>query len=141
MLGPARFALVAGSVIVALAVSALAGEQPSKGKAERGRLEGTWEHALEGAPGHRQVRIINQTHFVWVTYEREGGKPLLLGGGTYTFDGKTYKEKYEFGGPGLPAELVGKEQTFTAELEGDQWTHAGTLSNGFRVREVWNRVK
>src|SRR5262249_18443095 len=102
MLGSARFALVTGSVVVALAAPALADEQPPKGKAERGRLEGTWEHALPGEPGHRQVKVINLTHFVWVTYVRDGGQPLLVRGGTYTFDGKTCKEKYEFGGPGLP---------------------------------------
>jgi hypothetical protein len=110
-------------------------------KAGRGRLEGTWEHTFENAPEHRQVKIINQTHFVWVTYVRADGKPLLMGGGTYTFDGKTYKEKYEFGGPGLPAELVGKEQTFTAELDGDMWTHTGTLSNDFFVKEIWHLVR
>jgi hypothetical protein len=26
-------------------------------------------------------------------------------------------------------------------LDGDTWTHAGTLSNDFRVREIWRRVK
>ena len=87
------------------------------------------------------MKIINRTHFVWVTYSRADGKPLLLGGGTYTVEGKKYKEKFEFGGPGLLAELVGKEQTFTAEVEGDRWTLTGTLSNGFDVREVWRKVK
>jgi hypothetical protein len=110
-------------------------------KAQRGPLEGTWEHTFENAPAQRQLKIINQTHYVWVTYRREDGRPLVLGGGTYTFDGKTYKEKPEFGGPGLPVELIGKEQTFTAEIKADEWTHSGTLSNGFRVREVWRRVK
>jgi hypothetical protein len=109
--------------------------------AGRGRLEGTWEHTFDDAPQHRQVKIINQTHFVWVTYVRADGRPLLMGGGTYTFDGKTYTEKYEFGGPGLPAELVGKVQTFAAELEGNTWRHTGTLSNDFFVREIWRRVR
>jgi len=107
----------------------------------RSKVEGTWEHTFANAPQHRQVKIINHTHFVWVTYNREDGKPLLVGGGTYTIDGKKYKEKYEFGGPDLPAELVGKEQTFTAEIEEGKWTHIGTLSNGFEVNEVWRKVK
>jgi hypothetical protein len=131
------------------AVLALAGgvgmgsteDKPRPEEAGRGRLEGTWEHTFEDAPEHRQVKILNQTHFVWVTYVRADGRPLLMGGGTYTFDGKTYKEKYEFGGPGLPAELVGKEQTFTAELDGDTWAHTGTLSNEFFVKEIWHRVR
>ena len=87
------------------------------------------------------MKIINQTHFVWVTYNREDGRPLLLGGGTCTFDGKTYKENYEFGGPGIPAELVGKQQVFTAELDKDKWTHSGTLTNGVRVEEIWRKVR
>jgi hypothetical protein len=117
-----------------------ADDQPPKEKAGRGGLEGTWELFHEAPPARRQVKIINQTHFVWVTYVREDGRPLLSGGGTYTFDGKTYKENYEFGGPALPAELVGKEQTFTAELDGDTWRHKGTLSNDFVVDETWHRV-
>lgn len=138
MFASTRNAMVASLVAVTLVA---ASTEPSQNKVGRGPLEGTWEHTFKNAPEHRQVKIINQTHFVWVTYVREDGRPLLLGGGTYRFEGKTYKEKYEFGGPGLPAELVGKEQTFTAELEGDKWTHSGTLSNGFLVREVWHKVK
>jgi hypothetical protein len=135
------FATATCLALVIVTAMGSAEDKPQADKAARGRLEGTWEHTFANAPQHRQVKIINQTHFVWVTYVREDGKPLLLGGGTYTFDENTYKEKYEFGGPGLPAELVGKEQTFTVELDGDNWTHSGTLSNGFRVRELWRRVK
>ena len=137
----ARLALVVSWALFGLVAMGSACDKPQEGKAERGRLEGTWEHTFENAPQHRQVKIVNQTHFVWVTYVREDGTPLLLGGGTYTYDGKTYRENCEFGGPGLPVELVGKEQSFTAELEGDKWTHSGTLSNGLRVREIWRKVK
>jgi hypothetical protein len=105
------------------------------------KFEGTWEHTFEDAPEHRQLKFINRTHFVWVTYNREDGKPLLVCGGTYTADGNTYKENCEFGGPGLPADLVGKEQVFTAEIDGDKWMHSGTLSNGFEVKEVWRKLK
>jgi hypothetical protein len=140
-----RFLFATGLALATLMAigcrSRSADKTPQLMNAQRGPLEGTWEHTFEDAPQHRQVKIINPTHFVWVTYVREDGTPLLMGGGTYTFDGKNYKEKYEFGGPGLPAELVGKEQTFTAELEGDKWTHSGTLSNDFRVEEIWRRVK
>ena len=136
-----RLVVATGLALAALVGCQAVDDKPRPDGGERGRLEGTWEHTFDDAPQHRQVKIINQTHFVWVTYVREDGSPLLLGGGTYTFDGKTYKEKYEFGGPGLPAALVGKEQTFKARLDGDKWMHSGTLSNDFRVREVWRRVK
>jgi hypothetical protein len=137
----ACFATATGLALASLAALGWADDKPRSDNAERGRLEGTWELTFDDAPEKLEVKIINQTHFVWVTYFREDGKPLLMGGGTYTFDGKTYKEKYEFGGPGLPAELVGKEQIFAAELDGDKWTHSGTLSNDFEVREIWRRVR
>jgi hypothetical protein len=105
------------------------------------KVEGTWEHTFADAPEHRQVKIINHTHFVWVTYNREDGKPLLVGGGTDTISGKTYKEKFEFGGPDLPAELVGKEQTFKAEIAEGKWTLSGTLSTGLEIKETWRKVE
>jgi hypothetical protein len=57
--------------------------------------------------------------------------PFSLGGGTYTFSGQTYKEKLEFGSRGLIQELVGKEQVFTAKLDGEQWFHEGNPHQRF----------
>jgi hypothetical protein len=104
-------------------------------------IEGTWEHTFDNAPQHRQVKIINSTHFVWVTYGRKRGNPLVVGGGTYSLHGRTYKELYEFGSLWLPRKFVGKEQVFTVELEGDVWIHSGMLSTGQRLYELWRRVK
>ena len=73
-----RLAVVVGLVAVTL-MAASADDKPSKDRVERGPLEGTWEHTFKDAPEHRQVKIINQTHFVWVTYVREDGMPLLVG--------------------------------------------------------------
>jgi hypothetical protein len=101
------------------------------------KVWGTWEHTFEDAPELRQVKIINRTHFVWVTYNRQDGTPRSVGGGTYTIDEESYKEKFEFGG----ADLVGKEQTFTAKFEEDKWQHSGKLSNGVDINEVWRKVK
>jgi hypothetical protein len=141
MLNVVRLAIVIGAVALVPIGTVPGRDRPLEAREARGRLEGTWEHTFANAPEHRQVKIINPTHFVWVTYEREGGRPLVLGGGTYTLDGRTYKEAYEFGGGSLPAQLVGKEQVFTADLDGDTWTHEGTLSNGFHVKETWRKVK
>jgi hypothetical protein len=105
---------------------------------ERFPLEGTWECAIE--PENRQIKILNQTHFIWVAYDRETGLPLRLAGGTYHFDGKTYTESILFGSAGLPQELVGKDQVFTAETDGYRWYHSGVLSNGMQIVELWKRV-
>jgi hypothetical protein len=37
--------------------------------------------------------------------------------------------------------VVGKEQTFQVEVDGDTMIQTGTLSNGQKLREVWKRVK
>jgi hypothetical protein len=35
----------------------------------------------------------------------------------------------------------GKVQSFTLKIEGDKWHHVGTLSNGVKIDEVWERCK
>jgi hypothetical protein len=129
--------------LVVLVISGCAG--PGKGfmsgAPEGARLlEGTWEHVHADTARYRQIKILNATHFVWVTHERDTGMLIGMGGGTYAFDGRTYVEKLEFGTLGLPLDLVGYDQVFTAEFAGDRWYHEGTLSNGFEVRETWKRL-
>jgi hypothetical protein len=103
-------------------------------------LVGTWEYVHADPATYRQIKILNATHFVWVTHERSTGMAIALGGGTYEFDGNTYVERLEFGSEGLPLELLGHDQVFRAEIVGDLWYHEGTLSNGFEVREIWRRL-
>jgi hypothetical protein len=130
-----------GLTLLLLVARVSADDKSKSPKTERGPLEGTWEHVIRNAPQVRQMKMITQTHFIWVSFLKQDGRPMVVGGGTYSFDGKTYKENYEFGGPGVPAQLIGKEQTFSAELNGDTWRHAGTLTSGLRVDEMWQRVK
>ncbi len=61
-------------------------------------------------------------------------------GGTYKHDGDSYIETIEFAFEGREAYL-GKEQKFTAKLDGDKWTHSALLSEGQKLEEIWKRVK
>jgi hypothetical protein len=74
---------------------------------------------------------------------QESKIPVTAAGGTYTLEGDTYKERVEFGRFGTPElqKVVGKEQTFQVEVDGDTMIQTGTLSNGQKLREVWKRVK
>jgi hypothetical protein len=101
---------------------------------------GTWEHTFEGAPQNVQIKVLNRTHYIWVTYERATGMPLLMGGGTYRCDGHDYVETVMFGSPGIQQELIGKDQVFTATFKGDLWYHQGILSNGMPIKELWRRI-
>lgn len=103
-------------------------------------LEGTWECRVEASSPYRELKILNDTHFVWVTFDRATGNPVRTGGGTYGFDGTIYTETVEFAGPDLAPGIVGKTHRFLADLDGGRWRHTGILENGAPVNEVWVRV-
>jgi hypothetical protein len=111
--------------------------------AERNKVEGTWQHPVEDDPGLVQIKVINQDHFIWVSYDKETRMPVNLAGGTYTLDGDTYKERVEFGRLGSPdlQRIVGTEQVFKVQIEGNTLTQIGRLSNGQELREVWKRAR
>jgi hypothetical protein len=129
-------------LISAALLSAFGAKPQAGGEQARSKIEGTWEliHENENA---RQVKVINQDHFIWVTYDRESKLSLVSAGGPYTFKDGTYKEQVEFGRFGTPElqKVVGKEQVFKVEIDGDTLTQKGTLTNGQPIDEVWKRVK
>jgi hypothetical protein len=109
----------------------------------RNKIDGTWTHTFQDNTKLRQVKVINEDHFIWVTYDLISKFAVTTAGGSYTLDGNTYKKKVEFGrrvGRALQ-ETVGKEQTFKVNIDGDTLILEGTLSNGMKLREVWKRVK
>ena len=106
------------------------------------KLDGTWV-LLSGQPlpeGVRDKKMLSGGHFMFAAYDTKTGNPLYAAGGTYTLDGNSYVEHVDFASDKLPAELIGKSQSFTIELDGDTFTQAGTLSNGKPLTEKWNRV-
>jgi hypothetical protein len=90
--------------------------------------------------GERKIKMITATHFVWFIYDTDTGEVRGSGGGTYTLAGATYTEMIEFGGGGR-SELRGKKQVFTLDLKGDRLEQTGVLSTGFKIAEVWQRVR
>jgi hypothetical protein len=132
--------------IVSIVVAALAGmgAGPRVGDGQgRNRVEGTWEHTFANEPRLRLIKVINQDHFIWVTYLKETRMPVTTAGGTYTLDGDSYKEQVEFGRFGSPElqEGVGKEHAFRIKIDGDTMTLIDAPTNGNRLREIWKRVK
>jgi hypothetical protein len=136
------------AVLCLVPVAVLA--EDAKDKAEtRGKLEGTWrlvgfmeDGKLTEAPkGHTQLKLVTATHFTWATYDNDNGEIQASAGGTYTLKGDSYKEMVRYVHGDFLKELVGKEQPFTYKLEGNRWYHTGTLTTGFKIDEVWERVK
>lgn len=141
------------TIIVALILltsAAVIGAQPQARKAKekakdrpKGTIEGTWQRPIENQPNLNQVKIIHQGHFLWITYDRETRISQSGAGGSYTLQGRNYKERVLFGRFGTPElqENVGDEQAFQVTVNGDRMVQWGTMSNGQEIHEIWQRVK
>jgi hypothetical protein len=106
-----------------------------------GELDGTWE-LIEGQPlpeGTRDIKMLSGGHFMFAAYDTKTGKPLYTAGGTFKLDGSSYVEHMDFATDKLAA-LVGEEQSFTVEADGDTFIQKGTLSNGKPLMEKWKRI-
>ena len=113
-------------------------------------LVGTWEMTKEkygdakeltpATTDHKAIKFVTDTHFIWIWVDPKTKKITTSMGGRCELKGDAYTEIPDFATEGLEAYL-GKEQKFTAKVEGDQWTHSGQLSEGQRIEEVWKRVK
>ena len=130
---------------ITLTAVLLASSQTSSDQAKKSQLEGTWEivsaRPLPPPPkGVREIKIILGGHFVFVRYDTEKGKPIYVGGGTYTLNGTSYTEHIDFMSQAISAGMVGKDQPFTVTVEGDTLTQTGALSNGQSLAETWKRV-
>jgi hypothetical protein len=140
-------------IVVAIIALTQAGDRsPAQdaSNATRGKLEGTWELVSakygedkdyqDASKDQKRIKILNATHFIWIAYDADKKTAMSLAGGPYTLKGDDYVEKIEFGVPDT-SELFGKDQKFSAKVEGDKWIHTGTLSNGLKLSEIWKRVK
>lgn len=76
---------------------------------------------------------------MFAAYDKESGKPLYVAGGTYELTGERYIEHMDFATDKLSG-LVGKDQSFTIEIDGDTLRQEGTLSNGELLKETFRRV-
>jgi hypothetical protein len=127
---------------IALTAVFLALSQTNGSHTEKSQLDGTWElvSGQQLPEGARDIKVILGGHFIFVAYDREKGKPLYTGGGTYILNGSSYTEHIDFASDEISAGLVGKDQLFTVKVDGDTFTQTGTLSNGKGLSETWKRV-
>lgn len=133
-----------------LCLAALGADKQLKPVRKATTLVGTWELVSEkwndareftAPPAERKsLKFITPTHFIWVWVDPKTKKISNSMGGTYKLEGDSYVETVEFAFGGMEA-YVGKQQKFTAKLEGDKWTHSGVLSGGQKLEEIWRKVK
>jgi hypothetical protein len=138
------------AVIMAVAVTAAAAraDEPKQGAAADNKLVGTWKcvsakyggREVNRPDGYTQLKHVTPTQFMWAFYDGEGKVSAALGG-SYTLKGNEYVEMPEYGVGSVLDQLKGKPQVFTWKIEGNKWYHAGKLSSGLTIEEVWERVE
>jgi len=118
---------------IALTAALLAWSQTSSEHPTKSPLEGTWEmvSGQQLPKGTRDIKIVSGGHFVWVMYDTEKGKPIYIGGGTYTLNGTSYTEHVDFMSEEISAGIVSKDQPFTVK-GGRRHTHSNRCSLKWR---------
>jgi hypothetical protein len=132
--------LVLATTLMAPVFAALS--QTNGSPAMKSQLDGAWE-LVSGQPlpkAARDIKILSGGHFIFAAYDTETGKPLYAAGGTYVLNGNSYTEHMDFADDKISAGLIGRDQSFTVEVDGDTFTQTGTLSNGKPLSERWKRI-
>lgn len=68
------------------------------------------------------VKILNKDHFAFFNQVKDAADGFYGGGGTYSLDGDTYKERLDYVGV---REIRGHEFTFNVEIKGDTLIQSG----------------
>jgi hypothetical protein len=137
------------SMTLAVLLSLFAGQAMAQNNTANPLL-GTWElvKSQEGnatdytdiSKQHRQLALYTPTYFAVVGYATASKKSDRGLGGRYTVSGEDYAEIIEF--PAIRGKATtGNTNLFKVRFEGDRFTKIGTLSNGKKLNEVWQKVK
>lgn len=143
-----RLFIVALASLFAIGLTAGVAEEK---EAPKNPLLGSWELVRfkygdapdysDFAKGTRRLKLITDTHWSWVQYDTAGLKEVKSGmGGPYTLKGEDYTETAEFA-TGEMVRFLDKTHPFKVRVEGDKWFLSGTLANGLRIEEIWQRAK
>jgi hypothetical protein len=87
----------------------------------------------------RRIKVINETHFIWVQFDTLSRKVVESAGGAYTVKGDTYTESLDFG---LAMDgYLKTSPAYTIKIEGDMLFQSGLLVPDYKIEEIWKRVK
>jgi hypothetical protein len=87
----------------------------------------------------RRIKLITETHFTWVQFDTATKKVSGTAGGTYSLNENTYTESIDFG---LAMDTyLGQKHAFTIRVEGEKFSLSGSLADGLKIEEVWQRAK
>jgi hypothetical protein len=142
-----RTALMFATIAILALAAAVVAKQPAKSSDSH---LGTWElvstkygdakDMTDYPKEHRRLKMLTETHFTWVDYDTTTRKIASSAGGPYTLKDGVYTETIEFVGEGMEPYL-GKKQEMTIKVDGDKLYQSGHLSSGYKIEEIWQRVK
>ena len=102
---------------------------------------GTNEPSFSEPPSsQRRIKLITETHFTWVQFDTGTKKVEGVAGGTCSLNGGTYTESIDWADSGMQSYL-GNKHAFTIRVDGDKFFLSGSLGDGLKIEEVWQRVK
>jgi hypothetical protein len=118
------------------------------GKNNTGDLQGTWIISGNYADGavrkrsnpfypRRTMKIIVGDYFQWVSYNVVTKKFFDAGGGKQSHGNGQYSEQIAYFTK--TAASVGKQLSYSYQLDGDDWRHTGKKSTGGLLDECWTR--
>jgi WD40 repeat protein len=87
----------------------------------------------------RRLKHITDTHFTWVQFDTASKRVSGAAGGTYSLSGNTYTESIDFGLEMDP--YLGQKHVFSVKVDDDKLYQSGSLADGLKIEEVWQRVK
>ena len=119
--------------VVISSCSQIKEEKKSELALEKNTIEGSWKlvyaDILENDSlqvkdlGNTDfIKIINRTHFAFFNQDRETSENFMAGGGSYTFDGVSYKETLNFI---ASPDYRGHVFPFEVEIKGDSLIQKG----------------
>ena len=137
-------------VVLSIAILTISAGTVFNPKKDKVNIQGTWQLVSckygPTASGftdfpevmHR-IKVINETHFIWVQYDTLSRKVVSSAGGSYTIIGNTYTESLDFG---LAMDgYLKQNHTYTVKVEGDIFFLSGLLAPDYKIEEIWKRVK
>lgn len=133
------------TILILIGIGLLAGcagqTGNTRGHAAPVQLLGAWELVSPPLdPSLREIKLITETHFIWVTYDVENSFPVSSGGGRCVASGNSYSEHLAFAS-GSAAALMGTVQSFYVRISSDTLYQSGTLTTGQELHEVWHRIR
>lgn len=91
----------------------------------------------------QRIKYITQSNFVWIQYLKKTKIVRNSAGGSYTYDGVTYKEKVLFAGFGS-IDFLNRLHTFNVKIVDNLLYQTGNLysstSDSVKIDEIWKRI-